>query len=47
MRFITLNKVLTNIFIGRPNLDWHGLAWFSWLKGLVTGLIIYRFLLSY
>ena len=45
MGFMKWNKMLIDNFMGRFGLDWYGVAWASWFKGLITGLIIYHFLL--
>jgi hypothetical protein len=45
MRFINWHKGLTEKFVRRIGMDWYGIAWISWFKGLLTGLIIYHFLL--
>ena len=46
MGFIKWHKELTNSFMERIGLDWYAIAWVSWGKGLITGLIIYHFLLG-
>jgi len=45
MGFIKWHKGLTDKFMGRFGLDWYSAAWVSWFKGLITGLMIYHFLL--
>ena len=46
MGFIRWHKGLTDKVMGGLGVDWYGIAWVSWFKGLVTGLIIYHFLLT-
>tara|TARA_B100001029_G_C14859099_1_gene338112 strand:+ start:66 stop:206 length:141 start_codon:yes stop_codon:yes gene_type:complete len=45
MGFIKWHKGLTEKFMGRLGVDWYAVAWISWFKGVLTGLIIYHFLL--
>ena len=45
MGFIKWHKGLTENFMRRLDMGWYGVAWVSWLKGLITGLIVYHFLL--
>jgi len=45
MGFIKWHKKLTVKFMEKLSMDWYGIACVSWLKGLITGLIIYHFLL--
>ena len=44
-RFINWHKELISLSQDRLGIDWYALAWISWFKGIVTGLIIYHFLL--
>ena len=45
MGFIKWHKGRLVKVMGILRVDWYGIAWISWFKGLVTGLIIYHFLL--
>ena len=45
MGFIKCHKVLIDNFMKRFGVDWYSLAWVSWVKGLITGFIVYHFLL--
>jgi len=46
MGFIKWHKEMTNSFMRGIGIDWYAIAWLSWAKGLITGLIIYHFLLA-
>ncbi len=45
MGFIKWHKDLTDRFMARLGIDWYASVWIAWLKGLMTGLIIYHFFL--
>jgi len=45
MNFIKWHKELGDRFMERLGLGWYLVAWISWVKGLITGFIIYHFLL--
>ena len=45
MGLFNWHKRLTDNFIGRFGVDWYAVAWIAWFKGLITGFIIYHFLL--
>ena len=44
MGFIKWHKGLTDNFMKKLGIDWYALAWISWLKGLITALIIFLLL---
>jgi hypothetical protein len=46
MKLIKWHKKLTDKFMRRLGLDWYSIAWISWFKGLIAGLIICHFLLK-
>ena len=39
-KIIKWHKELTNKFMNKTGLDSYQLAWFSWFKGLITGIIL-------
>ncbi|MBT3418607.1 MAG: hypothetical protein HN427_07520 [Flavobacteriales bacterium] len=39
-KFIKWHKELTNRFTKKTGMDSYQLAWFSWVKGLITGIIL-------
>jgi len=41
MGFFKWHKGLTENFMRRLGIDWYAIAWISWIKGLITGFIIY------
>ena len=45
MGFIKWHKRLTAKFIEKLGVGWYATTWISWFKGIVTGLIVYHFLL--
>ena len=45
MGFIKWHKGLTDRFMEKLGIDSYAVAWISWFKGIVTGLIVYHFLL--
>ena len=45
MRFIKWYKGLIDKFMEILNIDFYTLTWTSWLKGIMTGLIIYHILI--
>ena len=45
MKFIKWHKEVGEVFMKKLNIDWYTVAWVSWVKGLISGFIIYHFLL--
>ncbi|SVC74416.1 uncharacterized protein METZ01_LOCUS327270 [marine metagenome] len=39
-KFIKWHKEFTNKFMKKTGMDSYQLAWFSWVKGLITGIIL-------
>ena len=39
-QFIKWHKGCTNKFMNKTGMDSYQLAWFSWVKGLITGIIL-------
>ena len=39
-KFIKWHKEFTNKFMNKTGMDSYQLAWFSWVKGLITGIIL-------
>ena len=42
-KFIEWHKEFTNKFMNKTGMDSYQLAWFSWVKGLITGIILMMF----
>tara|TARA_B100001750_G_C14927771_1_gene312592 strand:- start:296 stop:436 length:141 start_codon:yes stop_codon:yes gene_type:complete len=40
IKFIKWHKELTNRFMNKIGMDSYQLAWLSWVKGLITGIIL-------
>ncbi len=39
-KIIKWHKELTNIFMNKTGIDSYQLAWLSWIKGLITGVVL-------
>ena len=39
-KFIQWHKEFTNKFMNKTGMDSYQLAWFSWVKGLIMGIIL-------
>jgi hypothetical protein len=45
-KFIKWHKGCTNKFMNKTGMDSYQLAWFSWVKGIITTVIVYEYFLA-
>ena len=39
-KFIKWHKAIIDKIMKSLNIDWYSIAWISWFKGLITGVIL-------
>tara|TARA_B100000965_G_scaffold113594_1_gene93743 strand:+ start:3808 stop:3963 length:156 start_codon:yes stop_codon:yes gene_type:complete len=42
-KIIAWHKRQTEKWMGKLNIDWYGVAWIAWAKGVTMGLLIWLF----